>query len=143
MAGSTFISAIINQTDFYFIMLAGAIVNSLQGKLLKILIGTKRPGHSKKKSYGMPSSHANSLFFFVSYLTMNAASHHSVFIAVVVFIVTVMYSSLVCYYRVFVSKDHTVPQIVAGAVHGSMMGAACYTVALPWYSMHKTELRVF
>ena len=51
-------------------MLICAIINALLGKVLKLIIGVRRPLNSDKRyvSYGMPSSHANSLFYYVSFL---------------------------------------------------------------------------
>jgi hypothetical protein len=88
----------------------------------------------------MPSSHANSLCFFVGYLTMAAADGYGSYTAAAVCAASVLYTFLVCYYRVYVSMDHTVPQILAGVVHGTAVGVASHALVLPWYSGHKVGL---
>jgi len=121
-------------------MLVCAVLNALLGKILKILIGKRRPENSKKQTYGMPSSHANCLSFFVAYLTMAATDILSLYDAVLVCVSSVVYTLCVCYYRACVSRDHTALQILGGFVHGVLAGWVSYTVVLPWYSTHKEEL---
>jgi len=41
----------------------------MNGKMLKILLAQNRPRGSDRATYGMPSSHANSLFYFVGFLS--------------------------------------------------------------------------
>jgi dolichyldiphosphatase len=48
--------------------LAGAIANALLGKVLKRIIKEERPPGAPVSDPGMPSSHANSIFFFFSFL---------------------------------------------------------------------------
>jgi membrane-associated phospholipid phosphatase len=45
---------------------SGGICNTLLSKVLKDTIRQPRPKLSKKPGFGMPSSHAQSLFYFVS-----------------------------------------------------------------------------
>ncbi len=46
--------------------LVGAITNAVLSKLLKIIIRQPRPPLSPKASYGMPSSHAQSMCYFLA-----------------------------------------------------------------------------
>ena len=43
----------------------GAVANALLSKVFKHIIKQPRPSHSSKMTHGMPSSHAQSMFFFV------------------------------------------------------------------------------
>ena len=53
---------------FYF--LAGAVVNAVLSKILKRAIKIPRPELSSKPGYGMPSSHAQSMCYFLALLSV-------------------------------------------------------------------------
>eukprot|EP00048_Salpingoeca_helianthica_P002882 m.61808 g.61808 ORF g.61808 m.61808 type:complete len:95 (+) comp12363_c0_seq1:343-627(+) len=75
----------------------------------------------------MPSSHANSLFFISTFITLLALdSLDSLSLAITVLLVY-LYSSAVVFTRVH-DKEHTATQVLAGMVFG-----ACCAVA--WFSM--------
>ncbi len=120
------------------VLFTGALCNALLGKVLKRIIGEMRPGHSRKSktSYGMPSSHANSLFFFVSYLTTSAVMEDKTMLQVsLVFSCTCIYALAVCYHRVYISADHTILQICAGMVLGSTTGVCCRLFVVPFATL--------
>ena len=48
----------------------GSLLNAALGKVLKLFLSQPRPDGSRRPSYGMPSSHANSLFFFATFLSL-------------------------------------------------------------------------
>ena len=48
----------------------GAVLNALLGKVLKRIFNSSRPTGAALTDPGMPSSHAQSLFFFASYLSL-------------------------------------------------------------------------
>lgn len=48
----------------------GAVLNALVAKILKRVFNAARPSGSRLSDPGMPSSHAQSLFFFASYLSV-------------------------------------------------------------------------
>jgi len=50
----------------------GAVLNAIFGKVLKRLINEARPEGARETDPGMPSSHAQSLFFFATYLSLAA-----------------------------------------------------------------------
>lgn len=55
---------------------------------------------------------ANSLFYFVSFLSYATCGRHGVAWGVFVFCITFIYTMAVCYCRVEVDHDHTWPQVV-------------------------------
>lgn len=136
VAGSTVLSALYYQNTFCTILLSGAICNSLMGKVWKVVIGSKRPTKSSKlfNSYGMPSSHSNSLFYFVSFLGFTVFDQYDYIPASLACTGFASYALTVCYYRVYVSHDHTVKQIIAGMMHGLFMGGVAYNVVLTHFS---------
>ena len=110
---------------------ATALINAIVGKLLKKLIDQQRPvgatGCSKTK--GMPSSHANSLFFFATALTLRAAAAahappHGMLLPWMVCAFTYGYAVMIAFIRCTLARQHTVPQVVVGACLG-MSTAYC------------------
>ena len=55
-----------------FLCISGAILNALLSKLLKQLINQARPEGARLADPGMPSSHAQSLGYFATYLSLVA-----------------------------------------------------------------------
>ena len=68
----------------------------------------------------MPSSHATSLFYFATALSLAAyGSHDYKSYGAVTALLTFGYSVIVAYARIFLTKVHTIPQVVVGAILGS------------------------
>ena len=57
-----------------FLCISGAILNALLSKLLKQLINQARPAGARLADPGMPSSHAQSLGYFATYLSLVAVT---------------------------------------------------------------------
>ena len=135
-------SVLYYQDALCVVLLLGAICNSLMGKLWKIMIGEKRPTKSNKTftSYGMPSSHSNSLFYFVAYLSLYIYEHYEFIYALQICICMVIYTNIICYYRVYRSHDHTIPQIIAGMLHGLVVGTFMYTAVLPRFQIYHIDI---
>eukprot|EP00041_Stephanoeca_diplocostata_P011242 m.182762 g.182762 ORF g.182762 m.182762 type:complete len:142 (+) comp18470_c0_seq3:665-1090(+) len=51
-------------------LVVGSLANAAVGKMMKRMIGAARPSESQRSSKGMPSSHANSLSFFATSLSL-------------------------------------------------------------------------
>ena len=136
MSASAGISLLIFKNDFCAVMLIGALLNAVNGKVLKLILGQNRPNTSTKSSYGMPSSHANSLFYFVSFLSFAAYDKYGLRVAAMTFLLTFLYSYSVCYCRVHLRRDHTWLQVIVGATFGSLVGACAYLEALPSFTAH-------
>lgn len=73
---------------FYYIF--AGIFNSILSKLIKNIVKQPRPTSSPKSGYGMPSSHAQSIFFFVTVLLAMAYKYCS--LAAVVVAAIALYS---------------------------------------------------
>lgn len=136
-------------------LLLFALLNAANGKLLKVVLAQSRPRGSERETYGMPSSHANSLFYFVGFLStagnchyyktsidiyslfdwhlMHPAYNHlDIRLWLLVVLGTSMYSVAVCYCRVYIDKVHTIPQITVGTLLGVTTGYMSYTFGLPF-----------
>lgn len=103
-----------------------ALCNAILGKMLKKLIDQQRPEGAKgcSKTKGMPSSHANSLFFFATALTLRAAAAHraggltrEAQLAVTAF--SFAYAAMIAWARCTFARQHTVAQVLAGACLGT------------------------
>ena len=66
-AGIILLSQSTSWKPLYYI--TGAVINAICSKLLKNIFKMPRPNESNKDGYGMPSSHAQSLFYFLSILS--------------------------------------------------------------------------
>ena len=102
--------------------IGGSVLNSILGKILKSNLKIPRPIGSKKSGYGMPSSHAQAFFFFLTILTIN---QHRIFKneihGFIICNAVLAYSIIASYWRV-VTKLHTIAQSVIGAIIGTLMG---------------------
>lgn len=98
--------------------------NAFLCKAFKILLAVRRPYKSSKTTYGMPSSHAQSLFYFVGYLSASSLYRRdNILSTVFIFSSTSIYSITVCYCRVEIDRDHTWPQVGVGLLIGLCIGA--------------------
>jgi dolichyldiphosphatase len=109
-----------------------ALLNAALAKVLKQLLALPRPKRSRKDSFGMPSSHANSLFFFVSFLSAGAFARRLDF-GLKIFLVTTLYAFTICYVRVKLTEDHSIKQIVVGILMGGSIGLYTYYAFLPFF----------
>ncbi len=121
---------------FSFSLTFFAVANAVVGKVLKVLLKDRRPhvddGKSTRhKTYGFPSSHANSLSFFASFLTVASflpengpavlSLARSLFLgidfshrcpaALALSCVMIVYTFAVCYTRVEITGHHTWKQV--------------------------------
>jgi len=114
VAGAVFIALVGFRNVAMVSMVSGSLLNAALSKVLKRLIAQERPGEGPG-DMGMPSSHAMSLGFLGTY-TCLALNRYDVTIGVL------LYALLSLVYRID-RKLHTIPQIVVGAVVGSLHGA--------------------
>lgn len=73
VGGSCALAAIVHPTTEVYGLIGGAIINALFSKTLKKIIKQERPSTDPKHAelgHGMPSSHAQSLFYFATYLAL-------------------------------------------------------------------------
>ena len=80
-------------------------------KCLKKLIRAPRPYMEKDSTFGMPSTRAASLFFIITFLILvNKVSQRT--------IVFLIGCAVICCVVKYVMKEHSLPQLVAGAIMG-------------------------
>ena len=70
VSGAAFATLCVRRDLATALCIFGAIVNALLAKLCKRLFNASRPDGAGLSDPGMPSSHAQSLFFFATYLSM-------------------------------------------------------------------------
>jgi len=102
----------------------GGIVNSLLSKVLKLVFRQPRPsGASSLTEYGMPSSHAQSLFYFAT-VVLSALGKTRPAVSCLVALYTILTAS----WRV-TSGLHTVTQTAVGTAVGIVTGIAAKRLA--------------
>jgi membrane-associated phospholipid phosphatase len=103
----------------YYII--AAVSNGVLSKVIKKTLKQPRPLQSDKGGYGMPSSHAQSFFFFLTVLVLH---HQRIFpngyLALVSCSVLAMYAVVASSWRV-TTRLHTVAQTVVGGVLGTLV----------------------
>jgi membrane-associated phospholipid phosphatase len=110
----------------------GAVTNAFFSKVLKRLFNAARPAGARLTDPGMPSSHAQSLFFFSTYLSLLARTSPTLDgysargAAQLRIAAPVAVTALACYLSHLRVRAglHTTLQVVVGAGFGSAMGAA-------------------
>lgn len=128
---STLAAVVLFSTESWSSMfyILAAVANGVLSKLVKNTLKIPRPSGSGKNGYGMPSSHAQSFFFF---LTVLATHRRRVFgdstpdgLGVAACVAIAGYAVVASYWRV-ATRLHTGAQTVAGAVLGTLvaLGAA-------------------
>jgi dolichyldiphosphatase len=70
----------------------GGIVNSIISKVLKSIIKQPRPVEANKEGYGMPSSHAQALFYFSTVLSLKSSEYFAFPVSFVIAAVLFSYS---------------------------------------------------
>jgi dolichyldiphosphatase len=92
---------------FTFLILLNSIIN----KLLKSIIKEDRP--IKENSYGMPSGHAQFMWFLFFYKFNEQSTYFNTFM---------LLNTLVISYDRIYKQKHTVKQVIVGAIIGSILG---------------------
>eukprot|EP01038_Epipyxis_sp_PR26KG_P013657 gene13657-18329_t len=111
-------------------VIAGCL-NALLSKLAKAILKQPRPVGANKTGYGMPSSHAQSIFFFSfiisikfgEYISSLSSINPKIQFASTAFIGLLLfsYSFFACYWRIK-SKFHDYSQTIIGALFGLFIG---------------------
>jgi len=109
--------------------LSGAVLNGLLSKVLKRVINEARPAGARLRDPGMPSSHAQSLFFFAAYISVALALAETGLPALWA---ALIFSSAAAAagWRVY-SGLHSLQQVGVGALIGSLFGAAWRAIVQP------------
>ncbi|KHN36083.1 lipid phosphate phosphatase epsilon 1, chloroplastic-like [Glycine soja] len=104
---------------------AGSVLNAMLSVLLKRILNQERPS-TLKSDPGMPSSHAQSIFFTVFFVILSGVEWlglNGFTIAISGLVLT--FGSFLSYLRV-VQQLHTVSQVVVGAAIGSISSILWY-----------------
>ena len=104
-------------------VVSGALLNGLLSKAIKKIVRQPRPAGSRRPGNGMPSSHAQTLFFLSTTLALLAADRRTV--PALVPLVSFGYSVIAVAHRVS-DRLHTVAQTIVGAVLGTLVAAALH-----------------
>jgi len=107
----------------------GGLFLSLLVKALKRVLKHERPSESRKRSYGMPSTHSSVLFFFGTYFAAWVAYSSNwpyIFPALSTLIV-----GLLSYERIH-SKQHYASQVIAGGIFGILFGLSHFFLIQPF-----------
>ncbi|XP_022132439.1 lipid phosphate phosphatase epsilon 1, chloroplastic-like [Momordica charantia] len=108
----------------------GSVINAVLAMVLKRILNQERPIATLRSDPGMPSSHAQSIFFIVVYVALSAvewlgANAISLFICGL----SLIFGSYFSWLRVS-QKLHTISQVLVGAVLGG-------SFSLSWYLFWK------
>jgi hypothetical protein len=93
----------------YYIL--GAVLNGALSRGMKNTLKQPRPPQSDKGGYGMPSSHTQSFFFFLTAVSLNSLRFMSFREAIVLSLLILLYSCVASYWRV-VSGVHSLSQVL-------------------------------
>ena len=102
-------------------VVSGGVLNGLVSKAIKRVVRQPRPTGSPRQGSGMPSSHAQTLFFFSTTLALLALDRHTV--PATVPIVSLGYSVIAVAHRV-TERLHSIAQTAVGAVLGTLFALA-------------------
>ncbi|KAE8685981.1 Lipid phosphate phosphatase epsilon 2 [Hibiscus syriacus] len=107
-------------------MAMGSIVNALLSVALKRVLNQERPVAGVKSDPGMPSSHAQSIFFTVVFTIASILEWMGVNeLSVSISVLALAFGSYFSWLRVS-QKLHTINQILVGAVVGSIFSVLWY-----------------
>jgi dolichyldiphosphatase len=134
VSGTTFVVLCYRRDVVIALFLVGAISNALLSKVLKRLINASRPHGARLSDPGMPSSHAQSLFFFAAFLAMTVQHCDWPFNCAPQLLQLIRYgtasgilvlATILTLLRVR-GGLHTVAQVSVGAAIGSLCGTCWY-----------------
>lgn len=106
---------LLSKTPAPLYYIVGSILNAMLSKILKVIFKQPRPPPNLSADYGMPSSHSQVLFYFLSVILMKKGFGGTLPI------ILTAYTLAATTWRVYV-RQHSLPQVLAGAVIGGFMG---------------------
>lgn len=105
----------------------GSVLNAVLSVGLKKVLNQERPTANVRSDPGMPSSHAQSIFFAVTFFILSMIEWLGVNEITAVFaVVSLAFGSYLSWLRV-TQKLHTIDQVIVGALVGS-----CFSLAWLW-----------
>ena len=91
----------------------------------------------ESSSYGMPSGHSQSIWFFVSYIILCMYDKHNTLfntkhlndkVKFVSIFLLIFFAFLTSYSRVVIEKCHTIQQVLVGAIFGIVMAYVAFII---------------
>lgn len=78
-------------------------------------------------TYGMPSGHSQTAWFFASYIAATVFLNRSATVThkAIASVIVIGYAMLVSYSRVYIDKVHTLQQVILGGILGILIGLLC------------------
>ncbi|VAI48450.1 unnamed protein product [Triticum turgidum subsp. durum] len=108
--------------------LMGAVANTVLSSILKKLLNHERPAPALRSDPGMPSSHAQSIFYAATFLVLSVFSWLGTnYLAMILGATTVALASYLSWLRVS-QRLHTLNQILVGAAVGSAFSALWFAL---------------
>jgi len=117
--------SLIKQLPYLLLFIIGIFFNSQFNSVLKSIIKEPRPSNVSKyegaQQYGMPSGHAQSVFFSLTFLYLVKNSYW-------LLLVMLFFSALTLYQR-WNTKEHTPKQLLVGSAVGLVSGYAWFKLS--------------
>lgn len=117
----------------------------LAAKVFKKMIKQPRPSKARKHDEGMPSRHAQSLYFFCAYLSIALLAANTdvpftwrLFQTVVLNILT--FGMVIVRWT---EQLHSLPQLAVGALLGAALGSLWFLLSTTWINPFLSELLEF
>jgi PAP2 superfamily len=124
----------------------GALANGILCKTIKQAVREARPPQSRKKGYGMPSTHAQSFFYFLTVLTLTREKTFAMlpytWLGTAICSLLFVYSLVASYWRVAIGI-HTLAQTVVGGLLGTSMAALFFSKETTWLHQLAAMFRPF
>ncbi|PWZ20023.1 Lipid phosphate phosphatase epsilon 2, chloroplastic [Zea mays] len=132
VAGSLAFAAIWKRDAEIMWFLLGAVGNSLLSMVLKKMLNHERPAPALRSGPGMPSSHAQSIFYAATILALSLYYWLGTnYLTMILGPATLSVAAYLSWLRVS-RRLHTLNQVMAGAVVGSVVGALWFVL---WHSL--------
>ncbi|XP_051193125.1 lipid phosphate phosphatase epsilon 2, chloroplastic [Lolium perenne] len=128
VAGSFAFAALWKRDAEIMWAMMGAVVNTMLSSILKKLFSHERPAPALRSDPGMPSSHAQSIFYAAVFLVLSVFYWLGTnYLAVILGATTITSASYLSWLRVS-HRLHTLNQILVGAIVGSAFGALWFAL---------------
>lgn len=112
---------------FLYLYIIGFILNTFITGLLKIIIRQPRP-NKKISTFGMPSGHAQSVFFSAMFILLTLKI--TPYIAFIFISFIYLFIVLITSYQRIKYKYHTISQVIIGSLIGISLGTIWYNIIL-------------
>ncbi len=119
-----------NRPKYIILYVICFFINTFLNKSLKIMFREPRPDnpiefssferYKNEEHYGMPSGHAQSVFFSIVYLYN---IHHSVYV-----LLSTLFIGFVTLYQRWKYRRHTINQLILGSTVGSIFAWSIYSL---------------